>query len=111
MRRGALILVVAAALAGCGTDERTGAKEAEGEPGLRVFSAMACGSCHKLTAANSTATLGPNLDNVLRNRERDSITQAIVNPPRDSIMPVDYGQRMSKQELDQLVDFLTRVTG
>ena len=111
MRRAGLILLAAAALAGCGSDERSTAVEAKSEPGQRIFSAMACGSCHKLTAANSSATIGPNLDNALRNRSRDSIVTAIVSPPRDSVMPADFGQRMTKKELDQLVDFLVKVTG
>jgi mono/diheme cytochrome c family protein len=111
VRRAGLILLAAAALAGCGSDERSKPAEAKSDPGLRLFAAMGCGSCHQLTAAGSTSTIGPNLDNALRNRTRDSIVSAIVNPPRGNIMPEDFGQRMSKKELDQLVDFLTRVTG
>jgi mono/diheme cytochrome c family protein len=112
VRRGALILLAAALLiAGCGTDQRGKPAEAKSDPGARVFAKMGCGSCHRLTAAGSTATIGPNLDNALRNRSRDSIVQAIVHPPRDAVMPADFGQRMSEKELDQLVDFLTKVTG
>ena len=106
MRRAALIGLAAAAVAGCGSEDRAEPAEVRDEPGLRVFQAQGCGSCHKLGAARSTSTIGPNLDNALRNRDRDSITQAIVNPPDDVIMPQDYGERLSEQELDELVDFL-----
>lgn len=108
MRRGILILLAAAAAGGCGSEGRARPAEVKDDPGLRIFSAQACGSCHRLSAAGSTATLGPNLDNALRNRERDSIAAAIVNPPPGSIMPEDFGKRLSRTELDQLVDFLVR---
>ncbi len=104
-------LIAAVALAGCGSEERAKPSEVKGDPGLTQFQAMGCGSCHALTAAGSTSTIGPNLDNALRNRSRDSIVQAIVNPPKNNIMPADFGQRMSKQELDQLVDFLMKSSG
>ncbi len=106
MTRAALIAIAAAALAGCGSEKRATPADVQDDPGLRIFQAQACGSCHKLASAGSSSTLGPNLDNALRNRPRDSITQAIVNPPRDSIMPADFGQRLNAKELDQLVDFL-----
>ena len=108
MRRAALIAIAAAALAGCGSEERAEPADVKDDPGLRVFQAQGCGSCHKLSSAGSSSTIGPNLDNALRNRERDSITQAIVNPPRDSVMPADYGQRMNEEQLGQLVDFLVK---
>ncbi len=101
-----LIVLAAAAWTGCGSEQRAKPADVSGEPGLRVFQAQGCGSCHRLGAAGSTSTIGPNLDNALRNRERDSIAQAIVNPPDDAIMPQDYGNRMNGEELDQLVDFL-----
>ena len=108
MRRAALIAIAAAALAGCGSEERAKPADVQDEPGLRIFQAQGCGSCHRLSSAGSSSSIGPNLDNALRNRDRDSITQAIVNPPRDSVMPADFGERMDDQELDQLVDFLVK---
>ena len=100
--------IAAAALAGCGSEKRAEPADVKDEPGLRVFQAQGCGSCHRLSSAGSSSSIGPNLDNALRNRERDSITQAIVNPPRNSVMPADFGQRMSGEELAQLVDFLVK---
>ena len=106
MRRAALIVIAAAAVAGCGSEERAKPSDVKDEPGLRVFQAQGCGSCHRLASAGSSSSIGPNLDNALRNRDRDSITRAIVSPPRNSVMPADFGTRMSEEELGQLVDFL-----
>ena len=108
MRPAALIAIAVAALAGCGSEERAEPADVQDEPGLRVFQAQGCGSCHRLSSAGSSSTIGPNLDNALRNRDRESISRAIVNPPRDSVMPADFGTRMSDEELDQLVDFLVK---
>lgn len=108
MTRAVLIAFAAAALAGCGSEERATPADVTDEPGLRIFQAQGCGSCHRLSSAGSSSSIGPNLDNALRNRERDSITQAIVSPPRDSVMPADFGQRMNERELGQLVDFLVK---
>ena len=108
MRQAVLIAIAAAALAGCGSEKRAEPADVKDEPGLRVFQAQGCGSCHRLSSAGSSSSIGPNLDNALRNRDRDSITQAIVNPPKDSVMPADFGERMDDQELDQLVDFLVK---
>ena len=108
MRRAALTVLAAATLAGCGSENRARPGEVRDEPGLRIFQAQGCGSCHKLGTAGSSSTIGPNLDNALRNRSRDSIAQAIVNPPEGGIMPEDYGERMDGKELDQLVDFLVK---
>lgn len=105
------MLIAAAALAGCGSEERAEPEQVRSEPGLRIFQSQGCGSCHALSAAGSTSTIGPNLDNALNNRPRDSIAQAIVSPPRGAIMPEDYGQRLSEAELDQLVDFLVKAAG
>ena len=112
MTRTALLVAAAAALAGCGgSEERATPAEVRDDPGLRIFQAQGCGSCHRLSAAGSTSTLAPNLDNALNNRSRDSIVQAVVNPPDDSIMPQDFGERLDENQLARLVDFLVRAAG
>ena len=112
MTRAVLIAAAAAALVGCGgSEERATPADVRDDPGLRVFQAQGCGSCHRLSAAGSTSTHAPNLDNALNNRSRDSILQAIVDPPEDSIMPQDFGERLDENQLAQLVDFLVRAAG
>jgi mono/diheme cytochrome c family protein len=46
------------------TGEGDGGGEVEGDPaaGKEVFASTGCGSCHTLSDAGSTGTIGPNLD-------------------------------------------------
>jgi cytochrome c oxidase subunit 2 len=76
------------------------------EDGLAVFTRMGCGGCHRLAAAQSGGPIGPNLDDRLPSHTQESLTAAILTPPAGSIMPEDFGRRMSDAELDALVDFL-----
>ena len=95
--------------------------EAAGDPaaGKEVFDSAepACGSCHTLEAAGSSQTLGPNLDEGLADKDADFIRESIVNPDAevtegfsDGLMPEDYGEKLSDQELDDLVAFLVDST-
>jgi mono/diheme cytochrome c family protein len=79
------------------------------EAGLAVFTRMGCGGCHTLAKAGSTGPIGPDLDQRLPNHTRDSLTAAILSPPAGSIMPEDFAQRMSDDELTTLVEFLLAV--
>lgn len=76
--------------------------------GRDVFARMGCGSCHHLTAAGSTGEIGPDLDTALAGHTRASLEDAIVRMPArtSSIMPDDFGARLSDAELDALVSFL-----
>lgn len=79
------------------------------EAGLAVVTRMGCGGCHRLATAGSTGPIGPDLDQRLPNHTRESLTAAILTPPAGSIMPEDFGKRMSDAELTALVDFLLAV--
>jgi mono/diheme cytochrome c family protein len=79
------------------------------EAGLAVFTRMGCGGCHTLAAAGSTGPIGPDLDQRLPNHTRESLAAVILRPPAGSIMPEDFGERMSDDELATLVDFLLAV--
>ncbi len=110
----ALLAVVA--LAACGSEEAEKRSEPapRGDPGLKVWAAQGCGSCHTFAPAGATATIGPNLGNSLGGRSRDYIRESIVAPNAvvagagSSIMPEGYGDRISKRELDALVAFIAR---
>jgi mono/diheme cytochrome c family protein len=54
-------LVGAVALAGCGGGGRSTSIPANAPPGERVF-ADNCATCHTLSAAHATGTVGPSLD-------------------------------------------------
>lgn len=116
---GALVLAVALFGVGCGGGDEEAATEgapaAQGDPerGKDVFAAQGCGNCHTLAAAGSTATIGPNLDDALQGQSTDEIRESIVNPNaeiaegfRSGVMPQDFGDKLSDQELNDLVAFL-----
>jgi mono/diheme cytochrome c family protein len=93
---------------------------AEGDPaaGQEVFSSAGCGSCHALAAAGSTGTIGPNLDEGLQGKDAAFIRTQIVDPDSDiaegygpGIMPQDFGEQLSDEELADLVAFLAREAG
>jgi cytochrome c oxidase subunit 2 len=100
----AAFAVVAATTDGGG--EPTAAAAAGQTEGLAVFARMGCGGCHTLAAAGATGVIGPDLDDKLPDHTRDSLVAQILSPGPNSIMPTDFGERMSEAELEALVDFL-----
>jgi mono/diheme cytochrome c family protein len=74
--------------------------------GRAVFVRMGCGSCHTLAAAGSRGEIGPDLDTRLAAHTRESLIAKIVSPGSYSVMPDNFGERMSDAELAALVDFL-----
>jgi cytochrome c551/c552 len=95
------------------TGEATGGN-AQMEGGAQVFASTGCGSCHAFKAANSTATVGPDLNEFLApDDDKAGIEEMIVDPNSEiaegfsaNVMPQNYGQVIPKQELEQLVQFL-----
>jgi len=83
--------------------------------GAQVFDDQGCGGCHTLAAAGSTGTTGPVLDSSLKNDDEQFIREQIVNPNSDiergfppDVMPQNYEQQLSPEELDALVQFLAQ---
>src|SRR5438105_2328594 len=90
-----------------------------GQAGAAVFKNNGCGACHTLQAAGSSAKVGPDLDKLpayakqadqsLETFVRDSIVtpNAYIQPgyPKN-VMPQTFGQALSKQQLDALVQYL-----
>jgi len=80
--------------------------------GRALFARMGCGGCHRLAQGGGTGPVGPDLDAVLPNYNAAMLRAKIVEPypagPSESfaMMPQDYGSRMSRDELDDLVAFL-----
>ncbi|MGE5408631.1 MAG: c-type cytochrome [Syntrophothermus sp.] len=85
-----------------------------GGPGAQVYANNGCGGCHTFKAANSGGVTGPNLDEVLVSGQTPaSIEESIVNPNKKiaqgypaNVMPQNFGQLLSKEELEDLVKFL-----
>jgi cytochrome c oxidase subunit 2 len=89
--------------------------------GLTVFNQNGCSSCHTLSAANATGTVGPDLDKLVSYAQQAHqplapfVHESIVNPnayiqptyPKD-VMPQNFGHLLTKEQLDALVTFLVQ---
>jgi cytochrome c oxidase subunit 2 len=85
-----------------------------GADGAALFASNGCGSCHTLSVANATGTVGPDLDEVEKPTAA-FIRQSIVDPNKEveegfspDIMPQDFGEKLSPDELDALVEYLLK---
>jgi mono/diheme cytochrome c family protein len=88
-----------------------------GGPGAEVFANNGCGGCHTLAAANSGGTVGPDLDEVLNGQSAAMIHEDIVDPNKviatgypASVMPLNFEETLSPEELDDLVQYLSEET-
>ena len=132
-RRLLLALVFGLLLAGCG-GEKTVAPTAEtvigtlpaaptvniseGDPaaGKVIFTKTAqpaCSTCHTYGPAGSKATLGPDLDKVLADKDPQFVLESIIEPDAeitsgfpDNLMPEDYSTQLDEKQLADLVAFL-----
>jgi len=78
----------------------------------------ACGACHTLADAGTSGSSGPDLDASLQGRDAEYIERGIVEPDAEiaqgynpGIMPKNYGQTLSPEELDALVSYLEEASG
>jgi mono/diheme cytochrome c family protein len=90
----------------------------QGDPaaGKQIFTTSAqppCSSCHTLQEAGASATVGPNLDDVLKGKDAVFIHQSIVDPDaviasgyQAGIMPTTFGQQLDETQLADLIAFL-----
>jgi cytochrome c oxidase subunit 2 len=89
-----------------------------GGPGLAAFNGNGCSGCHTFKPAGSSATTGPDLDNLPADAQRAGkplaafVRQSIVDPNayiekgyQPNIMPSTF-KSLPKQQLDALVQFL-----
>jgi mono/diheme cytochrome c family protein len=96
-----------------------------GVPGIKPpefiapeFFATNCGGCHTLSAAGTTGTIGPNLDDVLPGQSDATVEESIVDPEAEiangfpaGVMPSNYGETLTPQQLQQLVRYLLQSAG
>ena len=75
----------------------------------------ACGSCHTLADAGTDATIGPDLDKVLKGKDAAFIQESIDDPGaevakgfQDGIMPTNYADTLQPEEIKALTDYLVR---
>jgi mono/diheme cytochrome c family protein len=87
--------------------------EAAAIDGAALFDSQGCAGCHTLEAAGSDAQVGPNLDTELANSDEKFIEESIVDPDAEiakgygeGIMPGNFGETMSPEEIQALVKYL-----
>jgi cytochrome c oxidase subunit 2 len=90
---------------------------AGGADGQTIF-IQNCGSCHALADAGTTGEVGPNLDTVLPGLSEDAVLESIVDPNAEitdgyqpDVMPGNFGELLSDEQLDALVEYLTGAVG
>jgi mono/diheme cytochrome c family protein len=95
----------------------TAQKPPAGNPaaGKAVFASAGCASCHTFKAAGATGTVGPNLDEVLADKDAEFVRQSILDPNAEiakgyqpGIMPTTFKDQLSDEQVDDLVAFLTQ---
>jgi mono/diheme cytochrome c family protein len=96
------------------TETTPGTAEGDSAAGKTLFTSQGCGGCHAFGPAGTNATVGPNLDEALQGQDGASIREAIVDPNAEvaqgyaqGIMPGDYGDKLSDEQLADLVAFLS----
>ncbi len=82
--------------------------------GKQIFTTAGCGSCHTMAAADATGEVGPDLEESLAPDDNTAgIEEMIVNPNTEvvegysaNVMPQDYGQTLSSEEVHAVATFL-----
>jgi cytochrome c oxidase subunit II len=85
-----------------------------------TFKTAGCGACHTFTAAGTKAEVGPDLDNLSKDAEKagkdlaDFTHESIVDPAAflapgyQDVMPHNFGDTLSPEQLDALVEYLVK---
>lgn len=93
--------------------------------GEQIFTAAGCGGCHVLADAGANGTIGPSLDNIAQTAAQRGggdpqryVSEAIINPnaaiaPGFSagVMPQNYDEQLTPEQVKALTDYLLRVGG
>jgi cytochrome c oxidase subunit 2 len=105
-----------AAQAGASTGEESAGAAVDAKA-LFAGDDFGCGACHTLADAGTTGTTGPDLGKVLVGQDAAKIREDIVTPDKEiakgypgGIMPQDFGERLTTEQLDALVKYLDEVT-
>jgi cytochrome c oxidase subunit II len=79
--------------------------------------ATACATCHTLADAGAKGQVGPDLDKVLKGKDAAFIKESILTPDKEiapgyqpGVMPPNFGDTLSPQQVDALVKYLSTVT-
>jgi cytochrome c oxidase subunit II len=94
-----------------------GGGQAAGPDAEQIFTSAGCSGCHTLAQAGATAKVGPDLGK-LGDVSAGFIRTSIEDPNAEitkgykpNIMPQDFKDKLSKEELDALVKYLLKAQG
>jgi cytochrome c oxidase subunit 2 len=103
---------------------KSAAKPAAGAGGanaaLTTFTNAGCGACHTFAPAKSTGKVGPDLDNLSEAAQKagkpveEFVHESIVDPAAylapgyQDVMPHNFGDTLSSEQLDSLVQYLVK---
>jgi mono/diheme cytochrome c family protein len=89
-----------------------------GGPGAQVFANNGCGGCHTFAAAEAGGVTGPNLDEEMPGESQSAIEKMITDPNAEiakgyppNVMPQNYEQTLSSQEIEDLAKYLLEDAG
>jgi cytochrome c2 len=92
----------------------------------QIFTAAGCGGCHTFTPAGTSASVGPDLDELAAAADsrvpgldaEEYTEEAIVDPEAflvdgfsGGVMPDNYGEQLEEEQLGVLVDYLLNPAG
>ena len=92
--------------------------QVEGESGDQLFMTAGCNACHLLDAVGSIGGVGPSLNDIGSRLSLDEIVQSIVEPNAviadicpagpcpANVMPQDFGERLSPDQIETLAQLL-----
>lgn len=115
----ACVAVLVVAAAGCGggsssegsaagtaptetTTPATGGETGDAAAGKQVFASAGCGSCHTFSAAGSTGTVGPNLDDLSPSYE--TVVAQVTNG--GGTMP-SFKDTLTEQQIQDVAAFVS----
>ncbi|HEV2952371.1 MAG TPA: cytochrome c oxidase subunit II [Actinomycetota bacterium] len=98
-------------------EQRRLAAEGGAVQGESLFAAQ-CGSCHALADAGTQGQVGPDLDESLAGQDEAFVRESILNPNasiaegfQPDVMPQNYGELFTEEQVDGLVEYLLEATG
>lgn len=89
-----------------------------GGPGAQVFADNGCGGCHTFAVAEAGGVTGPDLDKELPGENQAAVEEMIKDPNAEivkgyppNVMPQNYEETLSAEEIEDLVKYLLENAG
>jgi mono/diheme cytochrome c family protein len=110
LRLPVLGLAAAFLVAACGGgdegDDRTAARKGDAAAGALVFADAGCGDCHALSAAGSTGTTGPDLD-----EQKPDFSRVVRQVTNGGGQMPSFSGKLSEGEIANVAAFVAEATG